>query len=122
MKTHTYVTNIINGILVYPIIHIRVTLDAFFWNKTQKGHGLNVTMANIKNIFLGSRPKYLMPNSYRLPKRNSFYILDADADLSQSHTKHGWAHNSHTVNSVIYGLTRTSIGLQPYHDTSETRM
>jgi len=29
------------------------------------------------------------------------------------HTEHGWAHGSHTVYSVIEGLTGTSIGLQP---------
>ena len=33
--------------------------------------------------------------------------------LSLSDTEHGWAHGSNTVYSVIYGLTGTSIELQP---------
>ena len=33
--------------------------------------------------------------------------------LSLFDTEHGWAHGSNTVNSVIHGLTGTSIELQP---------
>jgi hypothetical protein len=33
--------------------------------------------------------------------------------LSSSHTEHGWAHGFHMVNSVIHGLTGTSLELQP---------
>ena len=38
--------------------------------------------------------------------------------LSLSYTKHGWAHGSHTVYSVIHGITGTSIGLQPHIGTN----
>ena len=39
--------------------------------------------------------------------------LDVRKCLSLSDTEHGWAHGSNTVYSVIYGLTGTSIELQP---------
>ena len=45
--------------------------------------------------------------------KQKIYIIKISVTLRLSHTKHVWAHGSHTVNSVIHGLTGTSIGLQP---------